>query len=234
MLADLHIHTNRSSYCSSLSPEEMFDAAQALGLDAVAVTEHSVTRGAQIAYEMGLELGFTVFRGIEVYTRMGDIIVFGLDRDTHYDADFGEVMEEVRRRGALAIAAHPARGHWGHHRKYKGMYPDEALRMMDAVETHNGQNTREANLRAIEIERTLRVPGVGGSDAHDASHVGRCVTVLDGAPSSEEELIRELRAGRCRGAYLADLESGDGGAGRLHGHAHRDIKEGVRYTECPG
>lgn len=96
MVVDLHIHTNRSSYCSSLDPQEMLDQAKELGLDAVAVTEHSVTRGAQIAYEMGLEQGFTVFRGIEVYTKMGDVIVFGLGGDAHYDADFHELMEEVK------------------------------------------------------------------------------------------------------------------------------------------
>ena len=56
MVVDLHIHTNRSSYCSSLSPDEMLETAAKLGLDAVAVTEHSTYQGAQIAYEMGREL----------------------------------------------------------------------------------------------------------------------------------------------------------------------------------
>jgi predicted metal-dependent phosphoesterase TrpH len=46
MIVDLHIHTNRSSDCSSLHPPEILDGARQLGIDAVAVTEHSVTRGA--------------------------------------------------------------------------------------------------------------------------------------------------------------------------------------------
>jgi len=206
MVVDLHIHTNRSSYCSSLGPQEMLDRAKELGLDAVAVTEHSVTRGAQIAYEMGLEQGFTVFRGIEVYTKMGDVIVFGLGGDAHYDADFQELMEEVRAKDAVAIIAHPARGHWGHHRRYKGVCPDDALRAVHMVETHNGQNTREANSAAAVIREELAVPGTGGSDAHNVSHVGKCVTVFEKRFSTEGELIDELKAGRCYGTYLADLD----------------------------
>jgi len=206
MVVDLHIHTNRSSYCSSLNPQEMLDRARELGLDAVAVTEHSVTRGAQIAYEMVLEQGFTVFRGIEVYTRLGDVLVFGLGGDAHYDADFHELMEEVRGKDAVAIMAHPARGYWGHHRRYKGICPDEALRAVHGIETHNGQNTREANSAAALMRGELSVPGTGGSDAHDVSHVGRCVTVFERRFSTDEELIGELKAGRCYGAYRAELD----------------------------
>jgi predicted metal-dependent phosphoesterase TrpH len=206
MIVDLHIHTNRSSYCSLLHPQEMIDCARRLGIDAVAVTEHSVTRGAQIAYEMGLEQGFTVFRGIEVYTAMGDIIVFGLGGNAHHDADFIELMDEVRRKDAVAIAAHPTRGHWGHHRKYKGLYPDEVLELVGAVETHNGQNPRYANVSAAVLREALSKTGTGGSDAHQQAHVGRCVTVFERSFSTEPELIEELRAGRCFGAYLGELE----------------------------
>lgn len=205
MIVDLHRHANRSSYCSSLNPQEMLDRAKDLALDAVAVTEHSVPRGARIAYEMGLEQGFTVFRGIEVYTKMGDVIVFGLGGEAHYDADFFELMEEVGAKGAFTIAAHPSRGYWGHHRRYKGVCPDEVFHMVDAVETHNGQSTRDANELALGMQRRFGLIGTGGSDAHLAGHVGRCVTVFESGFASEEELIRELKAGRCHGAYLSDI-----------------------------
>lgn len=207
MIVDLHVHTNRSSRCSSLSPQELIDRAKELGLDAVAVTEHSVMRGAQIAHEMGLEQGLTVFRGIEVYTSMGDVLVFGLDSDTHYDADFSELMEEARRKEAFTIAAHPTRGYWGHHRKYKGAYAKELLGAVDAVETHNGQCSRRANIEAEAMRQELSVHGTGGSDAHSADHLGRCVTVFENAFSTDRELIEELKAGGYRGAYLADLRT---------------------------
>ena len=45
MLIDLHVHTNISSRCSSLMPEELVDKARELGLDAVCVTEHGTFAG---------------------------------------------------------------------------------------------------------------------------------------------------------------------------------------------
>ncbi len=71
MLVDLHVHTNRSSYCSGLSPQELIEEALRLGLDGVAVTEHSTHRGAQIAYELAEGSGLVVFRGVKVYTDRG-------------------------------------------------------------------------------------------------------------------------------------------------------------------
>ena len=75
MIVDLHVHTSRSSFCSDLSPEDMFEKAKKLGLDAIAVTEHSTCRGAHIAYEIGSAQGFPVFKGVEVATDCGDILV---------------------------------------------------------------------------------------------------------------------------------------------------------------
>lgn len=204
MIVDLHIHTNRSSYCSSLHPREMILRAKELGLDAVAVTEHSTMRGAQIAYEMGLELDFIVFRGLEVYTKMGDMLVFGIEGDTHHEADFMELVSEVEKCGGVIIPAHPTRGYWGHHRKFKGTYPEKVFRHAVAVETHNGSSDREQNREALELAQCLCLPSVGGSDAHLVDHVGKCVTVFEGDFSSEEELVTALRKGRYEGIYLRD------------------------------
>ena len=205
MIVDLHIHTNRSSYCSSLSPQEMFERAGELGLDAVAVTEHSTHRGAQIAYEMGEELGFTVFRGVEVYTTSGDMLVFGVGSEVMPDMDFYELLEIVRNEGGLMAAAHPTRGYWGHHRKYKGYPPRDVLERVDAIETLNGGCSRQANLQAIRLAEEMGLPQVGGSDAHIASQVGRCVTVFEDVIRDELELIEALREGNCRAAYLEDV-----------------------------
>jgi predicted metal-dependent phosphoesterase TrpH len=205
LIVDLHIHTNRSSYCSSLSPQEMLERAEILDLDAVAVTEHSTHRGAQIAYEMGLETGFKVFRGVEVYTTSGDMLVFGISSEVMPDMDFAELLETVRGENGLIIAAHPTRGYWGHHRKYKGYPPRDVLESVDAIEALNGGCSRQANTQAARLAKELGLPQVGGSDAHIASQVGKCVTVFEDDIRDEEELMEALRAGRCRAAYLEDL-----------------------------
>lgn len=211
MLVDLHIHTNRSSYCSSLSPQEMLERAGQLGLDAVAVTEHSTHRGAQIAHEMGMEAGFTVFRGVEVYTTSGDMLVFGIKGEVMPDMDFEELLKMVRNEGGLIVAAHPARGYWGHHRKYRGFPPRDVLERVDVIETLNGGCSRRVNEQAVRLALELGLPQVGGSDAHIASQVGKCVTVFEDVIRDEVELVEALRRGACKAAYLEDVVHLQGG-----------------------
>jgi predicted metal-dependent phosphoesterase TrpH len=206
MLVDLHIHTNRSSYCSGLSPQELIQEATRLGLDGVAVTEHSTHRGAQIVYEMAEGHELVVFRGIEVYTDQGDMLVFGISSRVDTDMDFEKLLRVVRGEGGVIIAAHPTRGYWGHHRKYKGETPMEVLARLDGVETHNGGCPAEKNELALERARELGLPSLGGSDAHMHYSVGKCLTVFERRIRTEEELMEEIRAGRCRGAYLEEVQ----------------------------
>jgi predicted metal-dependent phosphoesterase TrpH len=205
LIVDLHIHTNSSSYCSNLSLHEMFEAAGKLGLDAVAVTEHSTYHGAFLAHEMGLEVGFKVFRGVEVYTKSGDMLVFGALAAMKPDMDFEELVEVVRGEGGVLIAAHPTRGYWGHHRKYKGFPPREVLEQVDAIETLNGGCSYQMNVQATRLAAELGLPQVGGSDAHDSLQVGKCVTVLPNDALKDEDLVCMIKEGNCRAAYLEDV-----------------------------
>lgn len=201
MAVDLHVHTSRSSRCSSLTPEEMIAGAPALGLDAVAVTEHGTHDGARLASRLGLEAGFTVFRGIEVCTPEGDMIVFGSEADFGPELAFRKLLELVEADGGLVIAVHPMRGYWGHHRKYKGFPSREALRQVHAIEVLNGGCSRQQNDLAAEIASRLGLPGVGGSDAHSLPELGSCVTFLPEPARGEKELVEMIRAGWCRPAY---------------------------------
>jgi hypothetical protein len=45
----------------------------------------------------------------------------------------------------------------------------------------------------------LSLPGTGGSDAHQVHEIGMCLTLFENEVTNEEELIREIRAGRIRG-----------------------------------
>ncbi len=42
----------------------------------------------------------------------------------------------------------------------------------------------------------LGLPGTGGSDAHQVHAIGSCVTIFENEVRSEEDFIREIRAGR--------------------------------------
>lgn len=206
MVVDLHIHTNLGSICSQLGPDELLEKARELGLDAVCVTDHHSHRGADkmIAYAEGS--GFPVFRGVEIYTELGDMLVYGMKRDTRYHlTTFDELVEMAEMDGAAIIPAHPCRG-WDPKHLEKHGFPRQIADRIVAIETLNGGNKVRCNEWATRIAGELGLPGTGGSDAHAIWQVGKCVTVFENDIHSDEELLAELRAGNFYPAYLEDLQ----------------------------
>ncbi len=205
MIVDLHIHTNLGSICSQLGPAELLDRVRELGIDAICVTEHHSHRGAHKMVEFARGSGYPVFRGVEIYTELGDMLVYGMKRDTRYHlTTFEELLEMAEEDGAVIIPAHPCRG-WGRQHKHAHNFPRELLGHIVAIETLNGANTARSNEKALALAEEFGLPGTGGSDAHAIWQVGKCVTVFERDIASEEELVEELRAGRFYAAYLDDL-----------------------------
>jgi predicted metal-dependent phosphoesterase TrpH len=87
MIIDMHVHTNPLSPCSNLSPEEAILEAKLKGLDGICFTEHDVMwDNKRIAY-LREKHDFLVFKGIEITTNYGHILVYGLnswDKDRYW------------------------------------------------------------------------------------------------------------------------------------------------------
>jgi len=206
MMIDLHTHTQEYSLCSRLPVEDLIAQAIAVGLDGVAVTDHSRIGGAEAAQRLGAKYGFPVFRGVEVHTTLGDILVFGLYRDFPWEMDGGRLLRMVEEAGGAAIAAHPFRtvGHaLGRTLRRAGIALENALdrspelASFSAVEVLNGSDGDRGAFQARALARALVLPGVGGSDAHFAPEVGSAVTLFPDPISTDEELIAALRSGHC-------------------------------------
>ncbi len=208
MLVDMHVHTIISSPCSFIHPEELIEWAREVGLDALCVTEHDEVEGAMVAYELGKQRGFSVFRGVEIYTDLGDMLVFGLLRDApSWIVPFEELWREVREVGGAIIPAHPCRNQGSLFEILGDEKAEALLRRSDALEVLNGGTNREYNRLAMEIARSYRLPGVGGSDAHHLAQVGRCLTVFQRELENEEDLIEEIKSGRCQARYIEEVPS---------------------------
>jgi len=205
MIIDLHIHTNLGSICSQLEPDDLLERAQELGIDAVCVTDHHSHRGADRMIEYARGSGFPIFRGVEIYTELGDMLVYGMKRDTRYHlTTFEELVEMAEMDGAVIVPAHPCRG-WDPKHSHKHVFPEEIVEHIVAIETLNGANTARSNQWAERIAEELGIPGIGGSDAHALWQVGKCVTVFERGIGSQEELVAELKEGRFKAAYIEDL-----------------------------
>ncbi len=212
MKIDLHCHS-RYSNDNFLDPQTVIVQAVHRGLDGVCFTEHHSYEASRVIEELVLPDGFLVLRGIEVATNSGHVLVYGL-RDDSWNIwsrnnylDLEEVIRKVHGLGGICVPAHPYRG-WDS--IGNRIYEVEGL---DAVETHNGINTPEANSRAAEAALCRRLPSIGGSDCHMSEHVGRAYTVFDKPLRSVEELIGEIRVGNCRGEACR-YRSFDGGQDR--------------------
>jgi len=202
---DLHVHTNVSSPCSLIDPERAIAVAKQVGLDGICVTEHDEIEGAEVTSALGRELGFRVFRGIEIYTEMGDMLVYGLYRDAGaWRMPFADLLGACRDAGAVIVPAHSCRVTGELARAHGAEKADWLLRNVDALETHNGGCTPQGNKAAQDLAAQYRLSGTGGSDSHHEFQIGRCFTVFKDSIESDEALVAALKAGRCHGAYSVD------------------------------
>ncbi len=205
MKIDMHVHTSVSSPCSNIDPARLPDLACTAGLDALCVTEHDEMRGADVAAEVGREQGFPIFKGVEIYTEFGDMLVFGLDMDApSWRTPFADLTAMCRTAGAIIVPAHPCRIPG----ELERVHGRERVRAMIAecvaIETHNGGCTPQGNAAACELAADYGLPGIGGSDSHHEFQVGRSFTLFECEVTSMEDLMREVRAGRCQGMGPTD------------------------------
>ena len=226
-LFDLHVHTVRGSSDSNLTPQQLIDSAKAIGLDGVCLTEHSGGWETQELDREFADAGLRVFRGLEVDTDMGHVLVLGLHRYVAGINRISALKKAVDRAGGVIISAHPFRNLFnrppynvnllfGDSHPYPTTAADAALhplfQVVDAIEVANGSNTERENLFTLEVATHLGLVGTGGSDAHSTHGLGSCVTDVEGDVGSEADLIEALKAGACRpaqGLHVGDLRPFD-------------------------
>jgi len=192
VLIDLHCHTRVHSACSALTPDALVRAAQARGLDGVCITEHDALWAIADIQRVAAEMAFLVLRGMEVTTEVGHVLVFGAREHHPAMATLDELRLRVRDDGGIMYLAHPSR-------RYGTMPPEDLGAYFDSVEAHNGTEGMLQNDHAVHLARGLRLPGIGGSDAHSVREVGVCATEFDGDVRDEASFLAALRAGAYRG-----------------------------------
>ncbi len=208
---DLHLHTNRGSSDSNLSPADLVERAGEIGIGAVCITEHDNMWEARDMDLLANESGVVFLRGMEVTTDMGHIGVFGLDRYVGGIYKLSELRKVVEAAGGIMVANHPFR--YRLDPRFSFINPDgepidptrpdraaklKIFELVDAVEVLNGACSEDENLFALRVARQLGMPEVAGSDSHSVSSVGCVSTLLDAPVHDERGLIEAIRAGRCR------------------------------------
>lgn len=190
---DLHVHTAASPDGLS-SLEELTAAARAAGLDAVAITDHNLCTAAPQRLNEVL-----LIPGCEVSTRQGHITGLFLDGPLDLEGlrknglpQGGEAIEEIHRRGGVAVLAHPYQS--------PNAIPEDFDFRPDCVEGANARaalKVKDANERAAALAGRWGLPAVGGSDAHSRYEVGNAYTQAEAAALTPEALKAAVLTGNC-------------------------------------
>jgi predicted metal-dependent phosphoesterase TrpH len=200
MIIDLHVHTFPKSPCSNIRPEELIQEAKRIGLNGFCLTEHQVLWNWDDVVQLAGDNGIRIFRGNEITTAQGDVLVFGMDQDIQGILTIQELHQIVKSVGGFSIAAHPFRGFKVFGVGQLGMSLDQAgkkkiLQFVDAVEIRNGRVTENENQVAEQVAEKLQLLKTAGSDTHEIWTLGTWVTIFEKDFESEEDLLNELKAG---------------------------------------
>ena len=174
-----------------MSLEDAVTFAQYHGLDALCITNHDSLDIARSDYLRAVN--FPIFVGVELSTRQGDMLAFGLESLPSFRPTAQEFIDFVTDRDGFSCAAHPFRA-WASGLSVRL----DSLRGLDGVEVLNGANDDEENSRASQVCEQLGLVALGGSDAHRCQGVGRCATWFPEPMASMRELIQVMKSGRCR------------------------------------
>ena len=127
------------------------------------------------------------------------MLVFGVNDALRSAFDFASitlpltlVLDACDRHEAFAVPCHPGRKRVGMfaHVEARGVPPGVRI-----VETHNGGSREGEDEIAQSMAAKLGYRGIGGSDAHIVSQIGRCATRFPAPVTSERALVDALRAG---------------------------------------
>lgn len=171
--------------------EEGIKQAKALGMDGVCVTDHDIFACKQSALKLQKKYGILVIVATEIYTKEGDLLCFGLDEIPSEQPVAQDMIDHINQLGGACIAAHPFRNN------NRGI--GESLRQLTglhAIESLNGNTSKENNERAKQIADELKIPCTGGSDAHSLDRIGVYATQFLVNIENEVDLICAIRCGQ--------------------------------------
>ena len=201
MILDLHTHSIKSddgrakvqNYCQWIHTRD-------IPIDGFVLTEHRQFDFESDYSGLADQHGLVILKGAEVETEYGHVLVFGVTEGLYDAFDFSridlvleEVIEHCNAHDALAVPCHPGRprvgmsAHLAEHGVPKGVR---------IVEIYNGGSRGDEDTVAAQMAGELGYLGIGGSDSHIVSHIGRCATEFPDPVATEAELVQALKAER--------------------------------------
>ncbi|HDY69701.1 MAG TPA: glycosyltransferase, partial [Actinobacteria bacterium] len=188
ILADLHTHTSHSPDCA-VRPEQLLEACEECGIEAVAITDHNTISGALETAAIAPE-GMHVIVGEEIKTVSGEIIGLYLKEEIPKGLTAEETIARIKQQGGLVYIPHP----------FDPLHMTPTYEMLarnaadiDIIEVYNPRITFTSfNEKARRLARKYGIPGGAGSDCHVVEGVGTAMLSLNRF-NGPLELLASLR-----------------------------------------
>ena len=193
LTVELHTHS-AASYDGRDPVEFLLEQAAAVGLDALAVTDHDTFEASKRAAELAPEFGLVGIPGMEVTSDAGHVLALGISEAIPAGLSFEDTLDRIHEAGGIAVVPHPFQ------KSRSGVAPNitaEHLASADAIEVYNSRLlTGRANRKAKAFAQRHDLPQTAGSDAHISELVGQAVTAVDAEAATADAIIDAIRAGR--------------------------------------
>ena len=191
----VELHTHSSLSHDGRDPVELLlGQAAAVGLDALAVTDHDEIDASLEAAELAPEYGLVGIPGMEVTCAVGHVLALGVEELVPAGLPYDETLDRIRKQGGIAVIPHPFQ------KSRHGVAPhvtDDQLAGADAIEVYNSRLlTGRANRKAERFARARGLSMTAGSDAHISEMVGQAVTDVDADARTSGAILEAIAEGR--------------------------------------
>jgi predicted metal-dependent phosphoesterase TrpH len=183
----LHIHTTYSSD-STIQPKTLVEKLVAHSfIKVAAVTDHDTVEGLSVTQKLAAAYpDILIIPGVEISTAEGDLLILGTEETPPKPWTVEGVLDFARDTDCISVVAHP-------YREY-GMGDLARNYKVDAIEVLNGESTSSANKLAQDLAKSMGLPGVAGSDAHNPSELYTVYTEAQ-ASLDIDEILKALKKG---------------------------------------
>jgi len=190
---ELHAHSSLS-YDGRDPVELLLAQAQAVGLDALAVTDHDEIDASLEAAELAPEYGLVGIPGMEVTSEAGHVLAFGITELVPEGLPYDDTLDNIRDQGGIAVVPHPFQSS---RHGVAANITREQLARADAIEVYNSRLfTGRANRKAERFAASRGLPMTAGSDAHIGEMVGQAVTEVGTEDRSVAGVLDAIVDGR--------------------------------------
>ncbi|MFW6383887.1 MAG: PHP domain-containing protein [Halodesulfurarchaeum sp.] len=193
LTVELHAHS-AASYDGRDPVEFLLEQAAAVGLDALAVTDHDTFEASRRAASLAADYDLVGIPGMEVTSEAGHVLALGIQEAVPAGLPFEETLDRIHEAGGIAVVPHPFQ------KSRSGVAPNvtaDQLASADAIEVYNSRLlTGRANRKAEAFAKRHGLPQTAGSDAHISELVGQAVTTVEAEAATADAIIDAIRKGQ--------------------------------------